>query len=792
MPANQLMRPQFFEGQYLGAEDLTAALDYSRIASARHLLGAHTWGIAIGLGIKEIDGPGGEVLVFIQPGFAWDGFGRPIVLLTPASIPAELFKPFVYDPLQDEPDGRMVEVWLRYREIPTQEPAAGFASCTPGNDFARALETYTLEVGQRDDAAQRDNIIVAGSSIRAQEAFHAFDPADPLIPDASIPHQTFPAAGANQRWLIPLGYVRWRPNPIASLPGQFKKSPAADKDKTAVFRVLIGSISSAIQAPEGLLRLKNRTASPSLVASPDLVWVEGDLRVQGNARLFGSKAILVNALGQDEGAPLEIRRAGAAVGRSMQLRIGSSESGANHLEVGPETGSGFIPKFVVRDDGRVGVGTASPGAKLEINDGDIVMKAAADDPGDLIFQDKNGVQKGRVFAASSPGPGLYLSSADNTPRIAVDDQGRVGINTTTPDRAVTVQGASGTYLNIIADGGTHQFLIGADANGGIVSTMTNHDLVFRSGVNTTRMTIQAAGNVGINTQTPAVQLHVVGNRIRLEGGGKHIDLRTDGSSVDLHSETNSVFIRSTGGAGNNNILMNSFPGDGAVGVGTSIPAAKLHIVDSKAGSAGDITQHVAIVENLAGADADVLAIKMGASPATAGNNFITFFSGSGAVGAIEGNGSGISLNTTGADFAECLPLAADETVEPGDVVAIVDGKLTLETREAHQFAAISTRPAVVGNMERGSTRQARVALLGQTPVKVRGRVNVGDVLVCSGDNDGAAIALSPREAVELRRFDIVGTAWESSSAGGLKTIRTAVGMVSSVFSLLQATLGKRE
>ena len=185
-------------------------------------------------------------------------------------------------------------------------------------------------------------------------------------------------------------------------------------------------------------------------------------------------------------------------------------------------------------------------------------------------------------------------------------------------------------------------LIGADGNGGIVSTMTNHDLVFRSGVNTTRMTIQAAGNVGINTQTPAVQLHVVGNRIRLEDGGKHIDLRTDGSSVDLHSETNSVFIRSSGGAGNNNILMNSFPGDGAVGVGTSIPAAKLHVVDSKAGSAGDITQHVAIIENLAGADADVLAIKMGASPATAGNNFITFFSGSGAVGAIEGNGSGIS------------------------------------------------------------------------------------------------------------------------------------------------------
>jgi hypothetical protein len=791
MPTNQLLRPQFFEGQYLGAEDLTAALEYSRLTSARHALGAHTWGIALGLAIKEIDGPGGEVLDFIQPGFAWDGFGRPIVLLNPASIPADLFKSLVYDPLIDEPSGRLVEVWLRYRDIPTQEPAPGFASCTPGNDFARALESFAIEIGPRDDAAQRDNIIVAGSSVKAEEAFRAFDPADPLIPDASISHQTIPAAGSKARWLAPIGYVRWRPNPIAAQPGAFKKLLAADKDKVAAFRILIGSVASAIQAPEGILRLKNRTTAPSLVSSPDLVWVEGDLRVQGNFRLFGSKAMLVNALGQDEGIPLEIRRAGAAVGRSLQLRIGSAEAGDNHLEVGPETGAGFLPKFVVRDDGRIGVGTATPSAKLEINDGDIVMKAAQDDPGDLVFQDKNGLQKGRVFANPDPGPGLRLSSADNTPRIAIDDLGRVGVNTTTPDRALTVKGSVGTYLNVIADGGTHEVLIGADANGGIVSTMTNHDLVFRSGVNVTRMTIQAGGNIGINTAAPAVQLHVVGNRIRLEGGGKRIDLRTDGTSVDLHSETNSLFIRSSGGAGNNNIAMNSFPGDGGVGVGTSAPASKLHVVDSKAGVASDIAQHVAIIENTAASNADVLALKLAASPAQADNNFITFFSGAGAVGAIEGNGAGVALNTTGADFAECLPLTGDEQVAPGDVVAIMDGKLTLDTRDAHQFAAISTRPAVVGNVS-ASIRQARVALLGQTPVKVRGRVAVGDLLVCSGKNDGAAIALSPRQAVERHRFDIIGTAWEASNNDSVKPIRTAVGMVSSVFSLLQATARKRK
>src|SRR5262249_19832872 len=161
-----------------------------------------------------------------------------------------------------------------------------------------------------------------------------------------------------------------------------------DHDKSAAFRVLIGSVAAAVQAPEGILRLKNRIQEPSPVVSQDLVWVEGNLRVQGDARLFGSKAALLNALGQDEGTPLELRRALSASGRSMQLRIGSAETGNNQLEVGPETGGGFQPKFVVRDDGRIGIGSATPGAKLEIFDGDLIMKAAGDDAGDLIFQDK--------------------------------------------------------------------------------------------------------------------------------------------------------------------------------------------------------------------------------------------------------------------------------------------------------------------------------------------------------------------------------------------------------------------
>src|SRR5262245_54818252 len=106
MSTNQLLRPSFFEGQFLGAEDLAAAVDYARLDAARHVLGAHTWGIAIGVRLKEVEDAGGKVQVFIEPGYCWDGFGRPVVVLGPAAVPAEKFQRILYDPLIDEPSGR--------------------------------------------------------------------------------------------------------------------------------------------------------------------------------------------------------------------------------------------------------------------------------------------------------------------------------------------------------------------------------------------------------------------------------------------------------------------------------------------------------------------------------------------------------------------------------------------------------------------------------------------------------------------------------------------------------------
>ncbi|HEY3284057.1 MAG TPA: tail fiber domain-containing protein [Armatimonadota bacterium] len=609
MALAQDQRPRFYEGQYLGADDLSAAVGYGRVQAARHALGAHAWGIAVGLQLKENPLPGGAVDVFIMPGYAWDGFGRPLAVLAPLKVaPAPFDALYKYDPVVDKgTKGRLVEVWLRYDETETGPPKPGFGVCDTADQNARVQETYRVEIGPRPSHADRhDPVFVAGQSVDALQALRKLDPAAPLVYDESIPHQTFPDGDIPAWWLIPIGYVRWLP--VQNGPGHFvarDDSDPADTDshKIARFRRNLGVVAESVLASDGALRLRDRSKDPDDPANtgftkhpvpgflskdsskayyqppgPDLVWVEGHLRAEGDVRLTRGRLDLRAADGQDHDTPLQILRSGDAGktpaqmgGRSLQVLLGPAAQADNRLAVGP-----------LKDDGTLD-------EKLTVLSG-----------------------------------------------------GLVGIGTPAPDRALTVQGPAGTYINVKADGGVHEVLLGADGNGGIVSTMTNHDLQLRAGGNVTRVVIKndgkvgigtaaptlalsvvgdfgrddgpatlnlwgsrigdvggnvlfvraaAGGNVafdgvnnrvGIGTNAPATKLQVVGDRIRLGDAGKHVDLRTDGSAVDLHSDTTNLYLRSSGPGGNNRVLVNPFGTDGFVGVGTEFPNVKLHLI-------GDLT-----------------------------------------------------------------------------------------------------------------------------------------------------------------------------------------------------------
>ncbi len=77
--AEEIERVNYYQLEYLGAEDFKAEQAYHRDMRRRHNVGHHTWGIVAGLELVEKAKPSGAGYdVFVQPGFAIDGFGREI------------------------------------------------------------------------------------------------------------------------------------------------------------------------------------------------------------------------------------------------------------------------------------------------------------------------------------------------------------------------------------------------------------------------------------------------------------------------------------------------------------------------------------------------------------------------------------------------------------------------------------------------------------------------------------------------------------------------------------------
>ena len=379
----QDQRPRFYEGQYLGAQDLSAIVDYLRAADARHALGAHTWGIAIGLYLLERPAPGAADRreVILTPGVAWDGFGRAIVVTRPTRLPEELFATIPYaDDLdstaQGNPKGRVVRVWLNYGEIAAQQPPPGFESCSDQEQNARVAETFAFVVGSVPEGPNRHgNVVIGTETLQAKDALGRFDAAAKPLYDESVPHQTFPSGAKPPRWLVPVGLVRWvaREDDL----GYFASSDGVPeyriKDCARGFRRYIGAIVENLVAADGAIVMQRRGEDPeqhhrlawllncggkSEELLSDLVWIEGDLRVVGDEKLAGGRLLMRDADGGDEGAPIYLQRTGddpnlgtkkccddsgaadaaalARAPREFRAAIGAKGQNAHRFVVGPE------------------------------------------------------------------------------------------------------------------------------------------------------------------------------------------------------------------------------------------------------------------------------------------------------------------------------------------------------------------------------------------------------------------------------------------------------------------------
>ncbi|MCL1676976.1 hypothetical protein [Elizabethkingia meningoseptica] len=183
------------------------------------------------------------------------------------------------------------------------------------------------------------------------------------------------------------------------------------------------------------------------------------------------------------------------------------------------TPQGQVQSTVNPVTGFVGIGTTNPQSKLEIyGGGDLSLKGATDDAGDLIFQQNTGKQNGRIW--SNENGGLFFSGSDNNPKVTIIDNGNVGIGTSYPENiegwSKVMEIKSSTDVKLIASTSdittgiwAHNYGFFSSPPGGIAGTTTNHPYSLITN-KIARMTVAPSGNIGIGTTNPQNKLDVNG------------------------------------------------------------------------------------------------------------------------------------------------------------------------------------------------------------------------------------------------------------------------------------------
>ena len=140
---------------------------------------------------------------------------------------------------------------------------------------------------------------------------------------------------------------------------------------------------------------------------------------------------------------------------------------------------------------------------------------------------------------------------------------------------------------------------------------------------------------------------------------------------------------------------------------------------------------------------------------------------------------GVSYESGSGDYAEWLErVSPQEDLSYGEVVGVTGGKISRNTIGVDHVMVVSKAPIVLGNMPEPNREKdfEKVAFMGQVPVRVMGKVSVGDYILPSGYNDGLAKAVAPAR-MRLQDYNqIVGVAWESGNASTLNMVNVAVGL----------------
>ncbi len=214
-----------------------------------------------------------------------------------------------------------------------------------------------------------------------------------------------------------------------------------------------------------------------------------------------------------------------ATGKALRIEGGPGpSSSAAYFSFGGNGAFGIdspgVPggRFVVQDSGNVGVGTASPGAKLEVAGGggtsvDLVVNGRL----------RSNNNDGGLWVASDRFVGGFDTNKigfwnNNAWRLAVLNNGNVGVGTASPGAKLEVAGGGGTSVDLVVNGR----LRSNNNDGGLwvasdrfVGGFDTNKIGFWNN-NAWQLAVLNNGNVGVGTTGPGAKLTVSSDDAHLQ------------------------------------------------------------------------------------------------------------------------------------------------------------------------------------------------------------------------------------------------------------------------------------
>jgi len=251
-------------------------------------------------------------------------------------------------------------------------------------------------------------------------------------------------------------------------------------------------------------------------------------------------------------------------------------------------GSGLVDRMIVDEYGNVGIGTTAPGTKLDVS-GTLRNTLATTHSllggvgNAVVMADNTGTLYNTALSTFISSNTLWGGTRNGNIWNGDAGVGNVGIGTTNPTYKLDVTGAIRTTGAITSEGG---YNIGTGGGYNLLSYTGStfniggiNDLVNSVALKTnqsTRLFIALAGNVGIGTTAPQTKLTIEDTsgtvRMRLNNGQNSWSV----SNQNLGAfPLNSILTFDVSGSYSPKMAIDA---SGNVGIGTTNPAQKLHVI----------------------------------------------------------------------------------------------------------------------------------------------------------------------------------------------------------------------